>query len=354
MSAPRWPDREAHRAGPFGLLTVLMPDPARALAAHHACADRRFGQALAAEERGSQSGDREAGHDVAADALLRQRRRRFVPERGADRSGTAGARRGAPTRRGGAGCRSARARCRATGRRWAGTPARASPARARLPSRVTRSAGTCSRHVGWPSRTSSTSRSSAARMSSGSNPATTTGSLWRSTNGSNTPQPVMAAAWPAARKPSTRVSGISATISMTGGMYLWADRKNRFGGGLPRTTAAVATAVVSNPVAKKTTGSGAASFASATACATLYTTSIRRAFGLRVGQRPRRPGHPQHVAVGHDADALSREGDRLVDLGLIGDADRTAGPHDHLQVLAETRRAVRSARSPARGCRTRA
>lgn len=57
-------------------------------------------------------------------------------------------------------------------------------------------------------------------MSSGSNPATTTGSRCRSTNGSKTANPVMVAAWPAARNPSTRLPGISATISITGGMYL--------------------------------------------------------------------------------------------------------------------------------------
>ena len=50
-----------------------------------------------------------------------------------------------------------------------------------------------------------------------------------------------------------RVSGISATISMTGGMYLCADRIEKFFGISPRTTAAVVTAVVSNPVAKNTT-----------------------------------------------------------------------------------------------------
>ena len=59
--------------------------------------------------------------------------------------------------------------------------------------------------------------------------------------------------WPAARNPSTRVSGISATLCMTGGMYLCAERMERFGGISPRTTAAVVTAVVSNPVAKNTT-----------------------------------------------------------------------------------------------------
>ena len=36
------------------------------------------------------------------------------------------------------------------------------------------------------------------------------------------------AAWPAARNPSTRVSGISATISITGGMYLCADSTKKY------------------------------------------------------------------------------------------------------------------------------
>ena len=78
----------------------------------------------------------------------------------------------------------------------------------------------------------------------------------------------MVAAWPAARKPSTRVSGISATISITGGMYLCAESTEKFGGGSASSTAAVATAVVSKPVAKKTTSSSVAR-ASSTACATL-------------------------------------------------------------------------------------
>jgi len=78
----------------------------------------------------------------------------------------------------------------------------------------------------------------------------------------------MAAAWPAARKPSTRLPGISATISMTGGMYLCADSTVKFGGGSASTTAAVATAVVSNPLAKNTTSS-VVSRASSTASAAL-------------------------------------------------------------------------------------
>lgn len=105
-------------------------------------------------------------------------------------------------------------------------------------------------------------------MSSGSNPATTTGILCRSTKRSNTPQPVIVAAWPAARNPSTRVSGISATISMTGGMYLCAESTEKLAGGSASTTAAVATAVVSNPLAKKTTSS-VVSRASSAACAAL-------------------------------------------------------------------------------------
>jgi hypothetical protein len=103
-------------------------------------------------------------------------------------------------------------------------------------------------------------------MSSGSNPATTTGIRCFATKGSKIPQPVIVAAWPAARNPSTRVSGISATISMAGGMYLCADRIEKFFGSRgERTTAAVATAVVSNPVAKKTT-SRSVLRASSTAC----------------------------------------------------------------------------------------
>ena len=105
-------------------------------------------------------------------------------------------------------------------------------------------------------------------MSSGSKPATTTGIRWRSTKRSKMPQPVMVAACPAARNPSTRVPGISATISMTGGMYLWAESTEKLGGGSRRMTAAVATAVVSKPEAKKTTSSSV-SRASSTACATL-------------------------------------------------------------------------------------
>ena len=57
-------------------------------------------------------------------------------------------------------------------------------------------------------------------------------------------------------------------ISITGGMYLWADRTEKFAGGRSRIAAAVATAVVSKPVAKKTSGASIAR-ASATACATL-------------------------------------------------------------------------------------
>ena len=127
---------------------------------------------------------------------------------------------------------------------------------------------------GCPCWTSSTSRTSAARTSSGSNPATTTGSRWRSTNGRKTSDPVMAAAWPAARKPSTLLSGISATISIAGGMYLWAESTEKFAGTPAVITAAVATAVVSNPLAKKTTSSPGRASASSTACVTEYTLEI--------------------------------------------------------------------------------
>ncbi len=173
-------------------------------------------------------------------------------------------------------------------------------------------------------------------MSSGSNPATTTGVPCRATNGSKMPQPVIVAAWPAARNPSTRDSGISATISITGGMYLCADRTEKFRGGSARITAAVATAVVSNPVAKNTTSSVA---------------RARQLDGLRdavddvdsgagrlgVAERSRRAGHAQHVAVGRDAHALQGKRHRLVDLRHVGDAHRAAGAHDHVETAREAR-----------------
>ena len=92
-------------------------------------------------------------------------------------------------------------------------------------------------------------------MSSGSKPATTIDVPYRRAIGSNSLHPVTTAAWPAARKPSIFVSGRAATISIAGGTYLCADRMEKFFGRSVRATAAVATAVVSNPVAKNTTSS---------------------------------------------------------------------------------------------------
>jgi hypothetical protein len=106
-----------------------------------------------------------------------------------------------------------------------------------------------------PAAISSTSFSTAARMSSGSKPATTTGFPVRAANGSKISQPVMMAAWPAATKPSIRVSRLCATTSIAAGTYLCTERIEKFFGGPASATAAVATAVVSKPEAKKTTSS---------------------------------------------------------------------------------------------------
>src|SRR5688572_7074683 len=57
--------------------TVLMPDAARAFAADHARAHRRVRHALAAVER-TIAGRFDARHDVAADAVADQRRRREI------------------------------------------------------------------------------------------------------------------------------------------------------------------------------------------------------------------------------------------------------------------------------------
>ena len=78
----------------------------------------------------------------------------------------------------------------------------------------------------------------------------------------------MVAACPAARNPSTASPGVAATTSIAGGMYLCAERIERLSGSPFRTIAAVATAVVSKPVAKNTTGSSRRS-ASSTACPAL-------------------------------------------------------------------------------------
>ena len=88
-------------------------------------------------------------------------------------------------------------------------------------------------------------------------------------------------------------------------------------------TAAVATAVVSKPVAKKTTSSvGLARELDRLRDA--VDDVDPRAGRLRVGERAGGAGHAQHVAVGRDAHALPRQRDRLVDLGHVGDADRAA------------------------------
>ena len=112
-----------------GNAAVLVPDPAGAFAADHARADRRVGHALVAEQRAVVR-RRDAGHDVAADALARQRRTARRP------TATATSMREAPAR---VDVRPlvaqpqvavrARARCRASGRRSAGTRARAAAAR---------------------------------------------------------------------------------------------------------------------------------------------------------------------------------------------------------------------------------
>jgi hypothetical protein len=61
----------------------------------------------------------------------------------------------------------------------------------------------------------------------------------------------------------------------------------------------------------------------------------RRAAGLRVGQRTRRPRHAHHVAVGRDANALVGQRHGFIDLGHVGDAHRAARPHDHVELLRQ-------------------
>ena len=163
----------------------------------------------------------------------------------------------------------------------------------------------------------------------------------------------MVAAWPAAMNPSMLVSFISETTSMAAGTYLWDERTEKFSGTPARSTAAVATAVVSKPLAKKTTCSAGRARAISTAWDRVDHLDLA-AVGLGVGERLHRPGQPQHVTVGADAGPLRGERHRLVHLGGVGHAHRAAGPHDDVELAGEARRGARSGRWPARGSRRRA
>jgi len=146
---------------------------------------------------------------------------------------------------------------------------------------------------------------------------------------------VIVAAWPAARNPSTREPGISATISITGGIYLCAERTEKFGGGSLRITAAVATAVVSNPTRR-----GPLLRPSRAQCprpGAGVDDVDRRAARLRIRQRLDSARHPEHVAERGHAHTLPRQHNSLIDLGDIRHADRTAGTHDDVERLREER-----------------
>ena len=140
----------------------------------------------------------------------------------------------------------------------------------------------------------------------------------------------MVAACPAARKPSTRLPGISATISITGGMYLCAERTEKFCGGPRRISAAVATAVVSKPVAKNTTSSSVSPGQLHRLGDAVDHVHLRPG-GPGIRQRAGRAGDPEHVPVGGHPDSLARQGHAFVDLGHVGDAHRAAGAHDDVQ-----------------------
>src|SRR5512134_2979031 len=59
--------------------TVSVPDAARSFAADHARAHGRIGNAFLAVQR-AVAGGRDTGHDLAANADLRELRRRVIPE----------------------------------------------------------------------------------------------------------------------------------------------------------------------------------------------------------------------------------------------------------------------------------
>src|SRR5687768_42108 len=78
-SSPRGPRASSCHVSQIGMAAVLVPDLASAFTAHHARADRRFGNAFLAEQ-GTPGGGRNAGHDVTANALFDQARGGVSPE----------------------------------------------------------------------------------------------------------------------------------------------------------------------------------------------------------------------------------------------------------------------------------
>ena len=78
----------------------------------------------------------------------------------------------------------------------------------------------------------------------------------------------MMAAWPAAMKPSMCDSLERDTTSMAAGTYLCTERMEKLGGRSVSAMAAVATAVVSKPEARKTTWAAGWARAMSTAWAT--------------------------------------------------------------------------------------
>jgi hypothetical protein len=172
-------------------------------------------------------------------------------------------------------------------------------------------------------------------MSIGSNPATTTGTLCRSTNFSNTPQPVIVAAWPAAESFDARVGHLRHDLHHRRDVLV--RRENRkvrrrivedhgrrcdrggleAGGKQHDLFPAPPRQIHRLPRAVHDLDVGAARF--------------------RVCKGLHRPRNLQHVAEGRDLHALLRKHDAFVDLRHIGHADRAARAHDHVETLWKQR-----------------
>ena len=101
---------------------------------------------------------------------------------------------------------------------------------------------------------------------------------------------------------------------MAAGTYLCAERIEKFGGGPASATAAVATAVVSKPLAKKTTCFGRVRAGELGGLRHRVDHLHLGAGRHRVGEREGGAREPQHVPVGADADAEPGQRDRLVHL----------------------------------------
>ena len=144
---------------------------------------------------------------------------------------------------------------------------------------------------------------------------------------------------PGPRNPRTRLPGDCSTAVIAGGTSTCDTSTEKFltPSACARVTAsALAGAVVSNPMAKKTTSRSGCAWASFTASSGAYTMRTSAPCGFQPQEVGPGSGHPKHVAEGREDDTGPlRDRVRLVDLLERRDAHRAAGAMDQLDLRGQ-------------------